>query len=597
VRTRTLPAPPVGRWRGHDLPRRWQSLLRWRIGEALLSVITALVLLVLIVYPLLAILVQSVLPGLFDIHPTLTPTLANLQGLVTTPTNLAAVINSGWLGLGVALGASLIGAPLALLVARTDLPLRQLMNAAVWVVFFTPSFVMAAAWLVLITPRGILSHLLPLPNAIPDTFFNLGGVIFVLSLKLFPFVYLSVYAGLASLGSEFSDAARTVGAKPWRAFLSIDLPLLLPTVLAGAIIVFAEAISDFGTVATIAQQSSFPLLTYQIYTALNTAPTNFPRAAAFALLLILAIGVAMLFQSLLLRRRDYGVITGRLRPARIIALGYWRLPALTFCIVIIGLALGLPLLGAALTATMTTFVNGFAPSNFTWQNFANALAVGSSNLTALERSLIIALICATIVAIAALPLTYALERTEMRGRQVLNLMTLTTIAVPGIVLAAGYIFAWNQPWQAHAGLQLYGTIELLVLALIAGTLPYAIRLYTGGLSQVHGSLLDAARIHGAGVWRVLIMIVFPLLRHQVVNIWMLVFGTSMFELAAAELLYPPGQPTMPVEILSLIDDFRLGTAMALTLLSVLALALTLLLVHGLFRLLTLQGCRRERQAH
>ncbi len=170
----------------------------------------------------------------------------------------------------------------------------------------------------------------------------------------------------------------------------------------------------------------------------------------------------------------------------------------------------------------------------------------------------------------------------MVGKRLLNLVTLTTIAIPGIVLAAGYIFAWNQPWEARAGLQIYGTLELLILALIAGALPYAVRLYAGSLAQINATMIDAARVQGAGIWTVLAHIVFPLLRRQVGSIWMLVFTGAMFELAAAELLYPPGQPTMSVEILTLLDNFRTGTAMALTLLSIAALAGVLLIARLVF---------------
>lgn len=555
---------------------------RTRIGETALSLITFLVLVVLIVYPIASIVVQSVLPGLFDTHPNLAPTMLNLRALVADHSNVQAFVNSAWMGVAVACGAGVIGVPLAFLVERTDLPLRRVVTALVWLVFFTPSFVMASSWLVLISTGGIIDQVHRLPPTVANTFFSLGGVIFILSLKLFPFVFLATRAGLAGLGSEFSDAARTLGSSALRASLRIDLPLLLPALLAGTIIVFAEAVSDFGTVATIAQQSGFPLLTYQIYTSINTAPVNFPLSAAFALLLILIIAAAMLLQALLLRRRSYQVLSGRTRPARTVILGRWKGPALLFCLVAFTLALLMPLIGAVLTSTMIDASNGFGVSNFTSQNFSDALAVGSANLGALERSVVLALICATVVSLAALPLAYTMERGEVAGRQLLNVVTLTAIAVPGIVLAAGYIFAWNQPWQAHHGFQFYGTIELLVVAMIAGALPYAVRLYAGSLAQVNSTMIDASRVQGAGIWTTLVLIVFPMLRAQVQSIWMLVFTGSMFELAVAELLYPPGQPTMPIAILALLNNFRTGTAMALTLLSIAALAGVLLAARLLF---------------
>lgn len=571
--------------------------MRNRLGESLLSIVTILSLVFLIIYPLGAILAQSVVPGLFDLHPNFSLTACNLQAVFSDRVNALAVVNSAWVGLAVALGATLLGLPLAFLTARTDIKLRAVIVALVWVVFFTPSFVLSSAWVVLINTGGLIDQIHRLPMFVANDFFGLGGVIFVLSLKLFPFVYLSVRAGLGHLGSEFSDAARTGGAGPLRAFWRIDLPLLLPAILAGAIIAFAEAVSDFGTVATIAQQSSFPLLSFQIYAAIGTAPVDFPLAAAFALLLVLTIAGAMLLQSLVLRRRGYQVLSGRTRPARTVVLGWRQIPALAFCALVFALAFALPVTAIVVTSAMNSITFGYTLSNFTSQNFSDALAVGAANLGALERSIFIALICASVVAFCALPLAYAMERTQMIGRRVLGLITLTTIAIPGIVLAAGYIFAWNQPWEARAHLQLYGTLTLLILAMIAGALPYAIRLYVAGLTQVHTGVIEAARVQGAGIWTTLARIVLPLMRRTVGNVWMLVFTGSMFELAAAELLYPAGQPTMPVQILGLLNNFRTGTAMALTILAVGALSLILLLARGVLWFAEYGLRRRSRRAY
>ncbi|MDQ2742948.1 MAG: iron ABC transporter permease [Chloroflexota bacterium] len=570
---------------------------RDRTGQTLLSMVSILTLAILIIYPLGSILAQGIIPGLFDLHPNLGLTSRDLQIVFTDHANLLAVVNSAWLGVATALGATLLGVPLAFLVARTDMRWRGLINALTWIVFFTPSFVLSSAWVVLINTGGLIDQLHRLPSIFADRFFGLGGVIFMLSLKLFPFVYLSVRAGLAHLGSEFSDAARTGGAGPLRALFRIDLPLLLPAILAGAIIVFAEAVSDFGTVATIAQQSSFPLLTFQIFAAIGTAPVDFPLAAAFALLLIGTVAAAMGIQALMLRRRGYQVLTGRTRPARTVTLGRWQAPALIFCAMVFSMALFLPLAAIGVTSAMVSITNGYAASNFTGQNYSDALAVGSANLAALQRSILIALLCATVVACLALPLAYAMERTQMPGRRVLSVLTLTTIAIPGIVLAAGYIFAWNQPWQARFHIQLYGTLSILVLAQIAGALPYAIRLYVAGLAQVGNTIVEAARVQGAGIGTTLMRIIFPLMQRQVRSVWMLVFTGTMFELAAAELLYPAGQPTMPVEILNLLDSFRTGTAMALTILAVLALALVLVLARGLFWLVERAVRWRPAAAH
>jgi iron(III) transport system permease protein len=183
-----------------------------------------------------------------------------------------------------------------------------------------------------------------------------------------------------------------------------------------------------------------------------------------------------------------------------------------------------------------------------------------------------------------LPIAFIIRRTHLPGRQFLGFITLVTIAVPGIILACGYIFAWNAPYLEYigiggpTGIEFYGTVWVLLAAYIGGSLPYATRLGSGALEQVGQTMLDAARVQGAGLPQMLLRIVGPLLRSSLISIWLLVFTGTMFELAASELLYPPGQPTMPVLIVGLFGTFRFGQGMALAMLNVGLVALALVLI-------------------
>ncbi len=159
--------------------------------------------------------------------------------------------------------------------------------------------------------------------------------------------------------------------------------------------------------------------------------------------------------------------------------------------------------------------------------------------------------------------------------------------MPGIILACGYIFAYNAPYLQYIGIggaygiPFYGTIWILLAALIGGSLPYATRLGIGALDQVGQNMLDTARVQGASLIQLLASIVGPLLRANLVSVWLLVFTGTMFELAASELLYPPGQPTMPVRIIGLFNDFRLGPGMALAVLSIGLVTLALLILRSI----------------
>ncbi|HEY3992288.1 MAG TPA: iron ABC transporter permease [Ktedonobacteraceae bacterium] len=552
---------------------RRSAFLRYA-GVALIVGVPVLILVLFVLYPLAAIILQSIFPNLYALNPNLVPSLGPLVQVFSSAINYQALGNSLWLSGVTALLASVLGTLLAVLARRTDLPLRGTIDTLVWIVFFFPSFLLGEAWSLVMIRGGIPDQYFHFSDGLINWFFSPVGVIFILSLKTFPYVYLSVTAALRWLGSEFEDAARLSGARLWRSWLSINVPLLLPAIFAGGLIAFAEAISDFGTAATIAQSANVTLVTYQIYAAINTSPVNFALAAAFSLLLFVAIALALLTQAGVQRRKSFQVISGRSRPARPVSLGLWKWPALLFVLLVFLMALVIPLGMCLVLSFLQAFGNGLTASNLTLANYATVLTQGSDSLGALMRTIWLALGTATVTTLLGLPIAFIIKRTRLPGRTLLSMFTLVTIAVPGIILACGYIFAWNAPYLENIGMggpngwQFYGTVWLLFCAYIGGSLPYATRLSIGALEQVGANLLETARVQGANVLQLMIRIVGPLLRENLASIWLLVFTGTMFELAASELLYPPGEPTMPVQIVTLFDDFKLGPGMALSMLNV-----------------------------
>lgn len=562
-----------------------RTLLR-RSVQVLVIVIPVILLLLFVLYPLAAIILQSIFPQLYAAQPSIIPSLAALKEVTKNPENYIALGNSLWQGAITALLASLLGTMLAILARRTDLPIRGAMDTLVWIVFFTPSFLVGEAWSLIFIRGGIPDQYFHFSDAFISWFFSPVGVIFILSLKTFPYVYISVSAALRWLGSEFEDAARLSGARTWRAWLSINAPLLLPAIFAAGLIAFAEALSDFGTAATIAQSSNVLLVTYQIYTAINTSPVNFSLAAALSLLLFLAISLALLVQAGILRTRSFQVISGRNRPARPVELGLWKWPVTLFCIVLFLLAIVIPIGACLVLSLLHAFGQGLVASNWTFDNYTAVLVQGSDDLDALIRTLWLALGTATVTVLVGLPIAFIIRRTQLPGRNLLSLFTLVTIAVPGIILACGYIFAWNAPYLQYFGIggadgiPFYGTIWILFAAYIGGSLPYATRLGIGALDQVGQNMLDTARVQGASLFQLLARIVAPLLQTNLVSVWLLVFTGTMFELAASELLYPPGEPTLSVRIVGLFNDFKLGPGMALSMLNIGVVILALFLVRS-----------------
>lgn len=534
------------------------------LGFRALPLCAAAVVVVLIALPLAALLVQAALPDLFAAPPSLTFSLAGVEGLMADPYTLAAGVDSLLLAAATAAAASALGIALAYLLVLTDMPGRGAVWGMVWLVFISPSFLLAQGWELLLTPGGLSTSLLG--GVLGRTLLSPWGVLAVLALKLFPFAVLAVAPALEGIGQDAVHAARLGGASWGATWRRVLLPLVAPAILSGALIVFAEVLSDFGVAATLAQSANFPLVTYSIYSALEQFPTNFPEAASSSLLLVAAVALAQWGQRTATGRRLYATRDGGGRSLARVRLGRGRWPAFAACLTLGALAFAVPAGTTLFASFVPTTAGGLSPHSLTLANYLEAIRV-PYGADAFVRSLLDSLAAAALGVVLGLGITLAWRRAGDRLTAVLQGLLTTTIAVPGIVLGAGYIFFWDQPALSRVGLLLYGTPAALLMAYVAGGLPYAVRMATGAVAQIPDSAIQAARAAGAGLGAVVRRIVVPMLADTWLRIGLMLFAGAMFELPVSELLYPPGAPTLAVAIVHQVHNTQLGVGAALTALS------------------------------
>ena len=214
--------PPAPTSAGNPAGGRGRRAAADRLPALAFSGLVVLALLVLVLYPLLCILVQSVAPRLFDQPASLALSLAPFGRAFSSREIYGAMLNTLWLGALVAVLGTVLGAALAVLLARTDLAGRRLFKALVWINLFTPSYLVALAWEDAFSRGGFIdSTIAPLPDGVINTIFSPVGLTVLRRLRLFPFAYLAVAAALRGLGSEYEEAARMVG-RPHPALLAAD---------------------------------------------------------------------------------------------------------------------------------------------------------------------------------------------------------------------------------------------------------------------------------------------------------------------------------------------------------------------------------------
>jgi iron(III) transport system permease protein len=546
-----------------------------------------LILLAFIVVPCACFLVLCISPRLFDQGPQWF-TLTYLQQAITGSTAVA-VVNSLWVSSAAALIGLAVGFPVAWLAARTTMPGRRWVSGGMWLALLLPSWLPALGWERLVQPDGVMYRLgLDWPWV---THLIMGpfGVVLLLGLRCVPFSYLAISAALNGLGQEFEDAARVHGASRLAA-LRLVAVILAPAIMSALAIGFAESISDFGVAATLAYNSNFTLATYALYAAIGNFPPSFPLAAGVSWLLVAAVAIPLALQARALRGRSYAILSGRTRQAvrrrlsRAEAVLAGSVLALFFLVL-----LGIPGFGAVSGSLLGDYGSSFS---FTLVNY-QALFQQPGLIGPLERSLVYGVIAATVTVflgfIAARLLSSA-RRSRAAGA--MDYVLLASVALPGVVFGAGYIFAYNLPIMSSLHIDLYQTVQLLLIAYIASSLPTNARVLVGSVSQIQGSLRDAARAHGAGALSAWARGALPVLSRPIMMAWLYTFCGVFLELPLSQLLYAPGSPPASIAIEDNLSNYHFGVGMAQAVLAVAIAFAVVTLVLGGYRLLAPAGWRR-----
>jgi len=509
-----------------------------------------------------------------------------------TGTFLHGVLNSLLVATVSGVLATGLGGAVAWVVLRTDLAGRALWSGAMFALLLAPSYLIALGWERLLEPSGVLDLLGVPANGARQVFYGAAGVIVVLTVKGVPFAYLAISGALRGLGDEYEAAARVHGGGRLAAARMVA-SLLAPGCWSAFAIVFAEAVSDFGVAATLANDAHFPVATYTLYQAIDSFPVRFPVAAAVGWVLMALAGLALLAQTRALRGRSYRVLGGRTRtarrhrPARAV-----RLLALAGLVLLVLVGLGVPVFGAVAASLVRGLGSLVGDHGLTLENYLRVLHSPALHTPLLfSAELAVGTATATVVLGVVCARLLSNRQAAISGR-LLDLMLLTAVALPGIVFAAGYIFTYNLPLTNRLGIHLYQTAFLLFLGYLATALPSTSRVLLASVGQIQESLWQAGRVHGSGALGAWLKTVLPLLARPLLAAWVLTFAGTLLELPVSQLLYPPGRPPVAVGITKALANYDFGGGTAMEVVAI-VLALTVMgLAWGLFHLLAPTGWRR-----
>jgi iron(III) transport system permease protein len=496
-------------------------------------------------------------------------TLAHYGKVFADPALQKALWNTVVLAFWVGLASVAVGAPLAWLTARTDVPGHGWIRSLVLASFVTPPFLGAFAWVMLAGPnagylnrlwRGVTGGESALVNI-----FSMPGLIFVVTIYTFPYVYIMVANTLALIASDVEEAGAMLGAGRLAVAFTITFPMVLPALVSGFILSVLQALALFGSPAILALPAGFHTITTQIW-SLFQFPPKVEMAAAFSVPLLLATVVLLYLQKQLLGRRGYAAVGGKGGQRRVIPLGRWRYPALGACLAVMACAIFLPYGMLAKAALSRAWAQPLTWENFTLGNFAFTFFEYSATRSAIVNTLELGLLTATVGAALVGLLAYIASRRLVLGHQVVAFLALVPVVIPGVVLAVALFIAYTRP-----PFVLYGTLWILFLAYLTKEMPVGYAQSEATFRGIPPDLEEAGRILGAGRLRVLRDITAPLARSGLIAAWCFIFIGVIRELSASIILFTPNTKVMSVVLFDLKEEGQFG---AIAVLGLVMLALT-----------------------
>jgi iron(III) transport system permease protein len=451
------------------------------------------------------------------------------------------LVNALALALVTTLLCALIGIPLAMLSARRDYAFKKVWDAAILVPLILPPFVGAIGLKAILGRAGALNALLGTEWDILGTA-RFWGVAVALALHLYPILYLNTTAALANLDHALDEAAETLGSGALRRFFTITLPLIRPGLFAGGAIVFIWSFTELGTPLVF---DYYEITSVQIFNGVKEMDAS-SQPYALTVVMLAAAVVLYLTGKFVFGAGGHAASMRAIRAAETKRLtGVGAIGANIAFAAVTALAL-VPHLGVTLMAFAepNSWYDSVLPRSWTLANIEQALGHPLA-FSSIRNSLILATVASLADILLGVLVGYIIVRTRVRGRSLLDSLTMLPLAVPGLVMAFGYI-AMSLRWPFGPGDPLEGAVDivganpnpfpLLIIAYAVRRLPYVVRATVAGLQQVSSELEEAARTFGATPVGAVRKVVVPLILPNLIAGGLLAFSFAMLEVSDSLML-------------------------------------------------------------
>ena len=536
----------------------------------ILSLVVILGLTVSIAYPLFKIVVETfqwsardfvpgAVPGDFTLHHWLSTTVGDISGsLLYKP-----MLNTLGIGALVSVFALALGAILAWLITRTDIPFKKTLGFMMILPYMFPSWFKAFVWLIVFKNDrvggnpGIIQFLF---NVSPPDWLSYGFIPIVLTLSshYYVFSYLLVGSALSTISSSLEESAEILGASKMKTMRKITLPLVLPAILSAFILIISKSLGSFGVPAFLGLPVRFDTMSTMIYSSIGSGQST--EGYILSIILIIIASLIVYINQKIISKKNYETIGGKDSGASEIKLGKWKKPAVFATMAFIFTVSVLPVI-LLIWQTLMLKDGDYSLGNMTlhyWIGDSNpdiangysGVLKNSSILGSLKNSVIIAVTASILAALIGLIIGYIVTRgKKMVSSKIIYQLSFLPYLIPGIALSAIYLsISTNKILFIPV---LYGTLTILILITVVKELPFATRAGTSTMIQIGGELEEAAKVSGASWFKRFFKIMLPLSKSGLFSGFIIVFISAMKELDLIIMLVTPTTNTLTAETFGL----------------------------------------------
>lgn len=517
-----------------------------------------------IVYPFYNIITKSVFSNKVE-----GLTLYNFVRFFTKPYYYTALIRSILVCVFTVLFSTLVGVPIAYLMTRYNVAGKRLLHVFIIMSLMSPPFIGAYSWIILLGRAGLVAKALNAIGLDAPTIYGRDGIIFVFTLHLFPYIYLYTSGAMNSIDSSLEEAAENLGMSKLQRIWTVTLPVILPSILAGCIMVFMTCLADFGTPMLLGEgYVVLPVLVYNEY--MSESAVNPYMASTLSVIIVACSMLVLTFQKLVVDKKNY--MMSSLRPPQETKLkGVKRFAVSAPVYIVVFLAM-LP----QIVVICQSFVERSFSGMVKGINFNNYRLIASRLGTNIRNTYVFSIVAIVFIVVVGILVSYVLVRKKGKVASIIDTLIMFPYVIPGSVLGIGLIIAFNRK-----PIVLVGTAAIMIISYIIRKLPYTVRSGSAFLYQMDPYIEEASINLGVSPMKTFFTVTARMMLPGIMSGAVLSWITCINELSSSIMLYSGKTSTIAVAIYQEVTRMSDGTAAALATILTLSTALSLIIVFRL----------------